>query len=622
MVFLSPIILLGLLAAAIPIAIHLIRREKPPKLMFGSIRFLKKTSRKLILFQHLQQWFLLLLRALLVALLVIAFARPLVDRTVAELLDGDPQSAVILLDASMSMQYEDNFAAAKQQALSMMSDMEAGDEVALIVFSGSMETVRELNSDLDIVRNEIAATDNAGYGGTAYLPALQQANQLLETSRYDNRRIYLISDFQASGFARDTVDFKLAPGVILTGIDVGSDESVNLALTDVRSPEQLLEDDEEQSVLVRVRSTGTVFMERGEISLLVNDEEVDRQAVELLNRSEQIITFNTSFPSEGTYTGEVRLGGDNFLADNSYLFTVDVLPKIEVLVVNGEASDNWFDDEGHWFGLAVAGGATSPFLLQSITPQELSAAALAQHDVVVLLNVGNLNTSQTEAIVRYVTDGGKVLFAPGDRVQPEVFNRQFAAIAPASLQSLGMLGRNDYLVIGDYDRRHPILRPLDSIWAARFQGRWLLTPNPDAEVLMQFDSAEPALLERDAGTGKAILFASSLDLEWNNLALQELYLPFVHQTLRYMAQAGNESGNEQTGNTILLPEESNLARMPFSSLYDAVINPDTNPVQTREARTAMLAEELERPQRLWWWILSLTALLLLAEALIANRTYR
>ena len=48
MVFLTPLFLLGLLAALIPVAIHLIRKEKPPKVMFSTIRFLKKTSKKLI----------------------------------------------------------------------------------------------------------------------------------------------------------------------------------------------------------------------------------------------------------------------------------------------------------------------------------------------------------------------------------------------------------------------------------------------------------------------------------------------------------------------------------------------------------------------------------------------
>ena len=133
MVFLTPLFLLGLLAAAIPIAIHLIRREKPPKLMFSSIRFLKKTSKKLVLFQQLQQILLLILRSAVIALLVIAFARPLINQSVARLMDADPQSAVVLLDISMSMHYGDVFEQADfLLALEQVAQAALGDRLGLL----------------------------------------------------------------------------------------------------------------------------------------------------------------------------------------------------------------------------------------------------------------------------------------------------------------------------------------------------------------------------------------------------------------------------------------------------------------------------------------------------------
>ena len=466
--------------------------------------------------------------------------------------------------------------------------------------------------------------------------------------------------------------WKLAPGIALTTIDVGEAESVNLALTDVRSPEQLLEDAAEQQILARVRSTGTVYQDTGEVSLSINGQMVDRVQVDLGDRSEEVVTFSSLFEAEGTYTGEVRVSGDNYEDDNAFYFTVDVLPKIRVLVVNGEASENWFDDESHWFGLAVGGTATSPFDLQSIEPNALSAAALQQSDVAVLLNVGDLSNGQAEAVTAYVEQGGSLLIAPGDRVEPELFNRQFAEITPADLQRPGG-SIDDYLVIADYDRRHPVLRPLVGDWTARFEGHWSMLARDDSDVLMQFDNTEPALVERDHGQGKVMLFASTLDLEWNNLALQGLYLPFVHETLRHLVQSDIRQRAYAVGDTInldtqgsasslsatdpsgaaiplvdnsvftattpgfvtanidgnntryavnFLPEESNLTRVAPATLYDAVINPDTSPIQSREVQTAQMIEELERPQRMWWYILVLVMLLILAEAVIANRTYR
>ncbi|MCG8415016.1 MAG: BatA and WFA domain-containing protein, partial [Pseudomonadales bacterium] len=552
MVFLTPLFLVGLLAALVPVAIHLIRREKPPKLMFSTIRFLKKTSKKLVLFQHLQQIALLLLRSAVIALLVLAFARPLINQSVARLVDADPQSAVILLDVSMSMRYGDHFERAKEEALDIVDRLSGGDEVALISFSDSAHLVRELDADIEAVRDLIEDIEEPGFGTTRYYPNLRLADQLLETSRYDNRAVYLISDFQDTGMQNADEAWKLAPGVALTNVDVGSAESSNLVLTDVRSPEQLLEDAAEQQILARVRTTGSLYLDRGEVSLSINGQMVDRVPVDLGDRSEEVVTFTSNFDSEGTYIGEVRVTGDEFADDNSYFFTVDVLPKIRVLLVNGEASDNWFDDEGHWFGLAVGGPATSPFELQNIESTELSAAALRQSDVAVLLNVGDLNNSQAQAITDYVEEGGSLLLAPGDRVEAELFNRQFAEISPAQLQNQGQLGRDDYLVIADYDRRHPIMRPLEGDWTARFEGHWSLLPAADADVLMQFDNTEAALVERAFGEGRVMLFASSLDLEWNNLALQGLFLPFVHETLRHLVQTEVRQRAYQVGDNIQL----------------------------------------------------------------------
>ena len=672
MVFLAPIFLLGLLAALIPIAIHLIRREKPPKVMFSTIRFLKKTSKKLILFQHLSQILLLLLRSAVIVLLVMAFARPLINQSMARLLDADPQSAVILLDLSMSMRYGDNFGRAKEEAIVLLDQMSQGDEVALVGFSDSAQILSELNADLDSVRSSVNGITEAGFGVTRYLPNLQLADQILEESRYENRAIYLVSDFQEADLGTFEDDWKLAPGTAFLGIDVGAEASSNLTLTDVRSPEQLLEDSAEEDILVRVRSTGTSYLAQGEVSLIVDGQMVDRAPVDLGDRSEEVITFSTAFESEGAHTGEVRLTGDDFEDDNSYFFTVEVLPKIRVLTVNGEASDNWFDDEGHWFSLAVASAAESPFELETLTPDDVNDAALRRNDVVVLLNVGSLDNQQTSIIVDYVKNGGALLIAPGDRVNPDLFNVQFQEITPAALE--GQETVDDYSVIADFDRRHPIMRPLETDWSARFDRHWRLVPNAEANVVMQFDNSDPALMEREIGEGKVILFASAMDLEWNNLPLQGLFLPFIHETLRHLVQpelkqraysigdtfsvdisdeanlvtAQNPRGEEiifanqdyvveaalpgfieanVDGESMLFainpdPEESNLSRTPVEDLFDSIINPDTNPIKSRETQNAQLASELETSQRIWWWILCLVMGLILVESLIANRTYR
>ena len=672
MVFLSPLFLIGLLAAAIPIAIHLIRKEKPPKLMFSTIRFLKKTSKKLVLFQQIQQWLLLLLRAALIALLVFAFARPLFNQSISRLLDTAPQSVVILLDNSMSMAYGERFENAKEAAIDVLNELSAGDEAAVVLFSGGVDSLQELTTDLDSLRTRVRNLEQPGYGLTRFMSNIRLADQMLAASRFDNREIYLISDFQQSGLSDAEPGWKLAPGVRFNGIDVGEAQSTNLVLTEVRSPEQLLENTGAQPILARVRSTGTVYRSQAEVSLRVDGAVIDRQTADLSNASEAVVNLSASFDSAGSYVGQVTLTGDDFTVDNDFHFTVEVSPRIRVLVVNGEASPNWYDDEAHWFTLAVNAAEQSPFAATSVDTAALDAAALEQADVVVLMNVGDLSTTQAAALERYVTDGGALLIAPGDQVDPQRFNQMLARVSPASLEAPGAM-LDDYLVIADYDRRHPILRPLTSDWSARFQNYWMLTPADGASVLMRFDNSQPALVERVVGEGRSVVFASSMDLEWNNLALQGIFLPLVHETLRYLVQPplrqraydvgqpvdlglDNEADVSVTGpngaaarfdrgSGLLYPdrpgvyrvivegeprayavntltEESNLARTTVGSIHDDIINPDTSAIPSRAVRTAQLMAELEQPQRVWWWILALVMVLLLLEGRVANRTYR
>ncbi|MCP5356588.1 MAG: BatA domain-containing protein [Pseudomonadales bacterium] len=676
MAFLTPLFLVGLLAAAIPIAIHLIRKEKPPKMVFSTLRFLKNTSRKLVLFQQIQQWLLLLLRAAVIALIVVAFARPLFDSNIANLVDAEPESAVILIDSSMSMRYGQRFEQAREAAQELVADLSAGDEVAVIAFDNTGSSVRELSSDLDGARSFIASLAQPGFATTRYMPALRLANDMLESSSNQQRRIYLISDYQANGMGNDDSGWMMSPGVVLNTIDVGEGGSRNLLLTDVRSPDQLIENRNEYEILARVRSTGSVHLDEADVRLVLDGQESNRMPVDLSDTSEAVVRLPAVFDTAGTHRGEIRVGADEFAPDNSYFFTVDVMAKIRVLVVNGEPSTNWYEDEAHWFNLAVGGGAESPFVLTTASERELTAALLAQQDVVVLLNAGSeLSPSQARALDDYVTEGGSLFLVPGDRVNGGQFNQLLGDLSPVVLRDSVRFANGDYLLIADMDRRHPILLPLGAEWGVRFEGYWAAEPTPDATVLMQFDNGSPALSERAVGAGNVLLFASSLDTEWNNLPLQGLYLPFVHESLRYLARAGSKERAYRVGSTIDLasvlgdetvvrvsgpdgrevplipgssaltpellgfytvetgrgpqyfavnadPEESDLEKMAPSALQDSVTNPDTQPVQSAQVRTEQLMVEREGPQRMWWWILLLVLLMLLAETRIANTTYR
>jgi hypothetical protein len=677
--FLTPLFLLGLLAAAIPVAIHLIRRENPPKVMFGTLRFMKQTTKKIILFQQIQQWLLLLLRAALICLLVLAFARPLLYQGgMARLIDAEPKSVAILIDTSLSMRIGDRFERAKEQALDVLSTINAGDEAAVLTFADGNLAVRELTTDVSALRAFIESLDAPGYDRVRFYPPLQLANDMLDQARNGNRRLVMISDFKANGADDIEPGWMLSAGTAFQGIDVGEERIRNLSLTDVRSPAQLLESQSDYNVLARVRSTGTVMLDRGGIqmqlqpasdsAITINSPE---QALLFPERSERVVDLPVTIDSTGSYRGHLQLSGDDFDLDNHWYFTLDVLPRMRVLVVNGAPSADWYDDEAHWFVLALQGMENSPFEVTVSTAAQLSAAMLREQDAVVLLNTPALATDVQLALQRFVSqDGGALWLAPGDSVSAEQFNTQFAQLSPARLQSPQVLPAGDYQLIADVDRRHPALRALNVDFGARFQGYWA-SEVADGNVLMRFDNGAPMLSERTVGQGRTMLLSSSMDLGWSNFPLQGLYLPFVHEVLTYLIQPplrersyltgqmidlspfmserndlvviepdGNQlslqaaspfyrarmPGLVQAGEQVIAvniaPEASALTRIDVANLTDRILNPETAPVVSEQVRAAQLVAEIEQPQRLWWWIVLLVMALFLIETWIANRTYR
>src|SRR5256885_15139486 len=110
MSFLNPFLLFGSLALAIPILIHLVRREKSEIIPFSSLMFLLRVPKRAVRQQKIKNLLLMALRLLILALLVGAFARPyMTPQASASTPTGNNRAVVLLLDNSYSMQYGDTF---------------------------------------------------------------------------------------------------------------------------------------------------------------------------------------------------------------------------------------------------------------------------------------------------------------------------------------------------------------------------------------------------------------------------------------------------------------------------------------------------------------------------------
>ena len=146
---------LGALAIGFPLLFHLIRRTPRGRQEFSSLMFLEPSPPRLTRRSRLDNWFLLLLRALVILFLAFAFMRPFLRENAALTSTEMPGRRVaILLDTSASMRVGNQWNQAKKEVEQALRKLDPADDIALITFDQNVRTVVDFESEEAVVPAE------------------------------------------------------------------------------------------------------------------------------------------------------------------------------------------------------------------------------------------------------------------------------------------------------------------------------------------------------------------------------------------------------------------------------------------------------------------------------------
>ena len=134
MSLLAPLYVIGAFAIGAPILFHLIRRQPKGQVPFSSLMFLKPTPPRLTRRSRLDNWFLLLLRALALILLAIAFARPFLRSVTLSQAEVPGRRLVLVVDQSASMKRSGLWKQVVSEAGRVLADLQPADELAVVAF--------------------------------------------------------------------------------------------------------------------------------------------------------------------------------------------------------------------------------------------------------------------------------------------------------------------------------------------------------------------------------------------------------------------------------------------------------------------------------------------------------
>lgn len=201
MLFLNPLLLWGLLATAVPIAIHLLNRRRHKTIHWAAMQFLLKATRESRGKKKLRHILILTCRALALAALAFAAARPIVSGLIGWG-GGSIDTVVLLLDRSASMEVKpgDGLDSRRQLVISKVRDSMANlGSARLVLIDSASKSPQEIPSP-DVLA-DIAAT--AATDSAADFPTLLNCAAEFLANTPGKSEVWLASDLQSSNWNPD-----------------------------------------------------------------------------------------------------------------------------------------------------------------------------------------------------------------------------------------------------------------------------------------------------------------------------------------------------------------------------------------------------------------------------------
>ena len=675
MSFLTPLFLLGAAALAAPILVHLVRRTRARRVQFPALVFVRQVPQRTIRRRTIQNLLLLIIRCLAILLIVIAFARPFFTGGSAAKLTSGAGATVILIDDSLSMRRDQLFSEAQSKAETAIDDAPNNELIALLSFDKRYTVINRFVTEKNRLRFGVKSL-NAGWDGTDYEQALRGAESLLaELKTSGIKKIVMISDFQAIGWNQSLATFKLANDTQLTTLDVGGNNPpANVAVTNVEARGTVFGQKYSDNLAVHVTNFSDSARDRVQLDFQINDQTVEKREINLNSRDSRVVEFNNFNLNDGANRCVIEINSADFPADNRFYFTLKRQAPAKALII--ESSTRGRSDSLH-LQSALTTDNDLPFDFTLKTSGSVDPGRLSEYSLIILNDAGSITPALADSLSKFVSNGGRLIVATGPRTEVNSFTNALQQVMPATLSEAVQTKAGETVAISDVKFDHPIFEVFQQsgrLAAAHVNGYFRSQPTTNAAVLARFEDGSPALLESHTGKGLVILFTSSLGPSWNDLPLTPLYLPFVHQMVRY-AGTREENAWYRLGQTFTVAKESeggvpaidspSGARLSENRLtptgdllvtgrepgfyrlrYD--VRPDFAAVdldgaegdftkldfgqfvagvtggagnaESSEAERKLGNEEVEGRQRIWWSLLMIALLLLLAESIIARRT--
>ncbi|MCP4451623.1 MAG: hypothetical protein GY809_09195 [Planctomycetes bacterium] len=521
MTFVSVLFLLGGLGVVGPILVHLLARPRYKRLPFTMLQFLREGQSESQARRRLRDWIILLLRCLIIALIVLLFARPIWETRVPR--PPSHEAWYVGLDNSLSMTYRSQGSDLLAQLKSRTKDLlrNCPDEAEFHVF---------LAGDNQWHRHVTKAQAMAIVHEMKPAAALAQFGEFVDTVHRQSRRLNETARLHValgSDFARDVM-MQLRGSVTRVPVDhltvLPVDPDAGLTNVGIVSASTSSVDRQEAQIHVTLQNTGAHAATRG---FQVSAGPQQPEEVTLLPGTRQVRSLMVPIPrtAQGpTHTITVALdGSDDFKADDEIRLKIgipDQTPR-RVLLVDRTTTERLFLISTAIEGLAdVTPGQV--WDTRAVTVDQMTSADLTWADTFVLAGMTDALAPWVDPVKRTVAQGKRLVCFMTDGPESAILSK---------------VNQSDLWPVTDMEPAsspsQPVMQPTGNEWTHARAGDSLTQYGldcmvlreisrvqlvPEAQCVWRLQNGDPFVAIRPVGRGVTLWVNTSVDASLSPLA--------------------------------------------------------------------------------------------------------
>ena len=397
--FLYPQFLFGLLALSIPLIIHLFNFRRTQKVYFSNSQFLQQVKDSKSARQKLKHLLIMASRMLFLFFLVLAFAQPFIPKDESV----EQQDLVyIYLDNSLSMSNQ------------VTSDLSAFDQA--IQNAEDIVRLYPKETKFKLLTNDFSSPFRVFRSGEEILDMLTEVDQTgvqREFPEIWNRLNsqpssaksdwYLISDFQKSTFSSlQTFDQDSLQNYFFIPLSFNSTSNLFVDSVFLKNPFLIAND--QNSIAIRMRNTGSEPVRDLVLSLAINDRQVANAGIDIPPGGVGMTEINLNFPLEGTNPARISFEEFPVSFDNDFYFNLNLTQRAVIIEIKNTSNIT---------SVAKVYGNNKLFNFQSYHINNLDYTAVDQADLVILNALEQPLNSLIDRLLAFRESGGHILIIPG-----------------------------------------------------------------------------------------------------------------------------------------------------------------------------------------------------------------